>query len=148
MFPYSDFLGDSDIMGGVDGGAGFVAWQRLQLGWIGQSQIACLAAAGTQDVQLAPIEQAKGIKAVVVQTGPTSFTVAENRQTIGEDSTRCDSGVLVYTVDAAAESGHGPIRVRPAAPDDGRQSLQQCGPFYKATFTAGGPTFSATAESR
>ena len=76
VFPYSDFLGDWDIMGGVDGGAGFVAWQRLQLGWIGQSQIACLAAAGTQDVQLAPIEQARGTKAVVVQTGPTSFTVA------------------------------------------------------------------------
>ena len=141
-FPYSTFVGDWDIMGSLDVGAGFLAWQRLQLGWIDASQVACFAAPETRDIQLSPIEQAGGTKAIVVQTGPTAFTVAEDRQAAGEDSQLCDSGLLVYTVDLTAEDGHGPIRVQPAAPDDGSRDVVRCGPFYKAAFGVGNPAFS------
>ena len=55
----------------------------------------------------------------------------------------CDTGVLVYTVDATIGSGHGSIRVRPAAPDDGLTSLIRCGPFYNAAFGWATPAWPA-----
>jgi M6 family metalloprotease-like protein len=141
VFPYSTFVGDWDLMGNLDVGAGFVAWQRLQLGWIDAGQVACVASAGAGDVRLSPMEQAGGTKAVIVQTGATEFTVAENRQATAEDALVCDSGMLVTTVDATVESGHGPIRVQPAALDDGTKSVSRCGPLYNAAFAVGDATY-------
>jgi M6 family metalloprotease-like protein len=143
VFPYSTFVGDWDIMGYLNVGAGFVAWQRLQLGWVELPEIACLAAPETQDVRLSPIEQAGGTQAAIVRTGATTFTVAENRQAVAEDALICDNGVLVYTVDASVESGRGSIKVQPAAPDDGTKNPVRCGVFYNAAYSVGDAPFSS-----
>ena len=134
VFPYSTFVGDWDMMGNLDVGAGFVAWQRLQLGWLDPAQVSCVASADSRDVRLSPLEQAGGTKAVIVQTGPNDFVVAENRQATAEDALLCDAGMLVTTVVPAIESGHGSIRVQPAAPDNGTKSVTRCGPLYNAAF--------------
>jgi len=134
VFPYSTFVGDWDMMGNLDVGAGFVAWQRLQLGWIDPEQVACVASADSRDVRLSPMEQAGGTKAAIVQTGPNDFFVAENRLAAAEDALLCDAGMLVYSVIPSIESGHGSIRVQPAAPDNGTKSVTRCGPLYNAAF--------------
>jgi M6 family metalloprotease-like protein len=135
--PFSNFVGDWDMMGNLAVGAGFLTWQRVQLGWVDPSQLACFTAPETQDITVSPIALGAGTKAIVVPTGPTTFTVAEYRLATAEDSLLCDSGLLVYTVDVTGESGHGPIRVNPQAPDDGTKSVSRCGVFYNAAFNPG-----------
>ena len=126
------------MMGNLDVGAGFLAWQRLQLGWLDPVQVSCFASADSRDVRVSPIEQAGGTKAVIVQTGSNDFTVAENRQATAEDVLLCDAGMLVdHGRCRAIESGYGSIRVQPAAPDNGTKSVTRCGPLYNAAFKRG-----------
>ena len=122
VFPYSTFVGDWDMMGNLDVGAGFVAWQRLQLGWIDPEQVACVASADSRDVRLSPMEQAGGTKAAIVQTGPNDFFVAENRLATAEDALLCDAGMLVYHGDPELESG---ARLDPRAARCARQRHEE-----------------------
>jgi len=113
---------------------GLLAWERLQLGWLDLSQIACIATPEQKDVVLEPLEEPAGAKAAIVQTSPTTFVVAEVREPKAEDSRVCDSGVLIYTVDARVEDGMGALRVQPAVPDDGSQAVINCSLYYRAAY--------------
>jgi hypothetical protein len=72
-------------------------------------------------VELAPLETSMVVdppyspnpfrKAVFVRTGPTTGLLVENRQREGNDSSICDTGALVYTVDSSIATGLGPIKV-------------------------------------
>jgi M6 family metalloprotease-like protein len=143
VFPFSTFVGEWDVMGSLGVGAGFLAWQRLQLGWIEGSQLACLTAPETLDMTLSPLQVGGGTKAIILPTSPSTFTVAEYRQATAEDARLCDNGLLVYTVDTTVDSGHGSIRVKPAAPDDGTKSVATCGPLYNAAYSRVDPPFVA-----
>jgi hypothetical protein len=113
-------------------GAGFLAWQRLKLGWLDPSQIACATEPGRAVATLTPLETPGGLKAVVARSGPASFTVAELRRPLGADSGLCGNGVLVYDV-STVPLGPAPIRVlRPAGSDD-RFRFDRCGPAWNAT---------------
>lgn len=134
-FPSSmDFVGGWSLMSSKVNFPGLLAWERLQLGWLDLSQIACVSTAEQQDVVLEPLEQPGGNKAAIVRTSPTSFVVAEVREPISEDSRVCDSGVVIYTVDAQAEDGMGALRIQPAAPDDGSRAVSSCSMYYRAAY--------------
>jgi M6 family metalloprotease-like protein len=69
---------------------------------------------------LAPGVQAfgsgRGTKLAVVRTGPDSVLAFEARGAVGNDSTACTQGVLVYRVRSETNSGGGPIEVVDAHP--------------------------------
>ncbi|WP_018352414.1 M6 family metalloprotease domain-containing protein [Longispora albida] len=114
------FTGDWGVMGNIAAEApDFLAWEKWKLGWVTDSQIACVLPGESQVVTLSPIETAGGRKAVVARTGRYTAWVAEVRQRTGVDSAACDKGVLVYKVDASRANGSGSIRVADAHPSTG-----------------------------
>jgi M6 family metalloprotease-like protein len=115
----------------------FLAWHKYRLGWIEQSQVTCLDAAGQVQVTLTPVETPRGMKAVVVRTGASNAYVVEVRRKIGLDANICREGVLVYTVDSQVDNGGGPIRVQRAAEDLPGEERQRCGTLYNAPFDVG-----------
>jgi hypothetical protein len=50
-------------------------------------------------------------KAVFVRTRPTTGLLVEDRQRVANDTSICNAGALVYTVDSWVASGLGPVRV-------------------------------------
>ncbi|WP_414721328.1 M6 family metalloprotease domain-containing protein [Streptomyces ossamyceticus] len=58
----------------------------------------------------------RGTKLAVVPTGPDSALGIEVRGAVGNDSSVCAEGVLIYRVRSGAESGSGPIEVLDAHP--------------------------------
>lgn len=111
------YVGQFSVMGEPEGLApGYLGWERWQLGWLDDQQIAC----GAGTVRLTPIERPDGIKMAVTPTGPHTAVVAESRRAEAEDSAMPRSGVLVYTVDTALTSHDGPIRVQPLDDQDER----------------------------
>jgi hypothetical protein len=91
-----------DVMGGGDHPGHFNAYQKHVLGWLGGTQIATLASAGS--VTLPPIETASPgpIVARIDVTATRSYWI-EYRQAIGFDSTLPPGGldgVLVHLYDA------------------------------------------------
>jgi M6 family metalloprotease-like protein len=108
------FVGTWDYMGSIfTPQTDLVAWQRLKLGWIPPGQVLCARPGATTAVRLGPLAR-RGVrtKAVFVRTGPTTGLVVENRQRLSSDSSICQAGALVYTVDSSVATGRGPIRVR------------------------------------
>jgi len=103
-------FGRWDIM---SSGLGLTSWNKEKLGWIEPSQIGCLSN-GSGEATLTPVHTAAGLKAAVVPVSPTRVFVMEARESNALDAGLCESGVLVYSVDSAVESGDGPFRVRPA----------------------------------
>jgi len=117
--------------------AALFAWHQWKLGWIDSDAIRCLAGPGQLEETLTPVTRAGGVKAVVVPTDVSRAYVIEARQPVGRDAAICDSGVLVYTVDATVWSGSGPIRLK-AAPNTANATLaNRCGPLYDAPFDIG-----------
>jgi M6 family metalloprotease-like protein len=113
------FVGGWDVMGDIAGQSpDLFAWDKWRLGWLSAAQIGCYDTTGTTDVTLTPLERPNGLKAVVLRTGKNRVTVAEYRTNQGVDDASCGSGVLVYTVDSAIDTGDGPIRVNDAHPND------------------------------
>jgi M6 family metalloprotease-like protein len=112
------YVGQFSAMGEPEGLApGYLGWERWQLGWLDDAQIAC--SSGPRDtVQLTPIERSGGVKLAVMPTGPHTAVVAESRRAEGEDSAMPRSGVLVYTIDTALTSHQGAIRVQPVDDKD------------------------------
>lgn len=86
-----------------------MAWERWQLGWLDDSQVACDAI--DADVSLTAIETAGGTKAAIVRTSETRVLVAESRRALGYDALLGEEGVVVSVVDASIPSGSGPIQV-------------------------------------
>ena len=114
-----------------------ITWHKYRLGWIEQSQVTCLEAAGQVQVTLTPVETPRGMKAVVVRAGTSNAYVVEVRRKIGLDANICREGVLVYTVDSQVDNGGGPIRVQRAADDVPGAERQRCGTLYNAPFEVG-----------
>jgi hypothetical protein len=124
------YVGQFSVMGEPEGLApGYLGWERWQLGWLDDQQIAC----GTGALQLTPIERSGGIKLAVTPTGPHTAVVVESRRAEAEDRAMPRSGALVYTIDTAMTSHDGPIRVQPVDGTDERhwQALLSTGQSVK-----------------
>lgn len=115
------YVGEFGIMGLISGRAPeYFAWERWQLGWLDDAQVACVTGPSRQ-VRLAPVERAGGVKMAIVPTGPASAVVVESRRAEGYDRALPQPGVLVYDVDTRRRSQQGPLRILPdGAPDGAR----------------------------
>ena len=125
--------GWSDMSANITGGHYF-AYDKLKLGWLDQSQVKCITSPGTQLATITPLEKPGGLKAIMIRTGPSTAYAIEVRDNIGQDSRLCDHGVLIYTVDATKENGHGPIRLLPAQEGTDSAMIEKCGLLYDATY--------------
>jgi M6 family metalloprotease-like protein len=124
-----------DLMtGGGRWPAELLAWHRWKLGWIGDSQIACVAGRANRVVTLTPLERPGGLKAVFIRRGNRVLAL-EARARLGYDSTRCDTGVLAYVVDQAPFK-RAPIQIV-ATDSDSRPPTTNCGPRWNAPFDIG-----------
>jgi M6 family metalloprotease-like protein len=114
--PYEEvlgFVGAFGIMGGITNWSTaneMFAWSRWQLGWLRDTQVACVTSFPTS-VQLTPLPIPGGVKAVVVPLTETTALVVESRRRLGYDSHLRKEGALVYKVDTSVLSGEGPIVV-------------------------------------
>jgi M6 family metalloprotease-like protein len=117
----------------------FFAWDKYREGWIDPSQIRCQDTAGSTTQQVTPQENAGGIKMIVAKMSPSTAVVAEVRAKSGADAGVCSSGVLVYTLDAHALSGQGPLQVQTPHPGDPNDAgnVNQCSILWDAPLQAG-----------
>ena len=112
------WVGGFDVMGNINGDAPHhFGWEDWKIGWLADSQVACLDSPGTAKVRLKEVESLGGTKIAVVRTGNTTADVAESRRAYGVDKGICKSGVVIYQVDSSTVSGMGPIRVQNSSPD-------------------------------
>ena len=128
------YAGGWDTMSWNEPGGHFLAWEKWKLGWLDSTELTCLSGPGEVTTTLTPLNRAGGLKAIVVPTGLSTAYVVEARKRVGQDARLCEDGVLVYSVDAAVRSGHGPVRVRAAQDDVNRDLRDRCGPLYNAPF--------------
>jgi hypothetical protein len=133
----------------VERGGDFLTWHKWKLGWLDAPQVRCVRPASAIEETLTPVASTGGVKAVVVPTGPATAFVVENRQPVGLDAVVCESGALVYRVDATVETGNLPVNVVPShAEANDATLLSRCGPYYNAPFDLGpgeNPVFEDTA---
>lgn len=115
----------------------FHAWHKYRVGWIDQSQVACVEAPGQVRAALTPLEAGGGTKMVVVRTAPSTAYVVEARRRLGLDGNLCKEGVLVYTVDSQVSNGGGPILIQRAAEDVPGEELNRCDTLYNAPYLPG-----------
>lgn len=137
---YHRFVGGWDLMGDIAGAAPqHVGWERWKLGWIDDSQVACLPSAGSRTARLKAVERAGGTKIAVIRTGETTAYVAESRRAVGADGHACSTGVLVYKVDTTTQTGDGPLQVvngnPDATPPSGCRALDMAAFHSGQTFT-------------
>jgi M6 family metalloprotease-like protein len=123
--PTGQYVGGWDLMGYINGpDPDFFAWHKWKLGWIDDAQIDCISGSGTSTHLLSPIEAPPlsgdaSVKAAVIRQNSTAALVAEVRSRAKGDSGACATGVLVYQVSTALETGKGSIRVVDANPHSG-----------------------------
>lgn len=111
-------IGPFDIMGSLSAkGNELSYWNRWLLGWIDDSQIACVSSLqASQSVELSPISNDdKGTKGIVIPTSLSTAILIESRKAQGYDSTFLadEVGLVVYKIDTKIGSGAGPISVVP-----------------------------------
>jgi M6 family metalloprotease-like protein len=113
-------VGHWDIMS-EDWGAenDLLAWHKWKLGWLDDSQVACLSTTGTAEYTLTPLARAGGRKLVFVPIGSHAGYALELRTPAGNDAAVCRPGILIYRVDADVDTGNGPIKVYDARRDSG-----------------------------
>lgn len=115
------YVGEFSLMGDPTGRAKeYLGWERWQLGWLDDSQVACLqpdAKRADTTIKLSPIERPGGIKLAIVPTGRNTAVIVESRRAEGFDSKLPKPGALVYTIDTRLSTHDGAIRVQPV--DDG-----------------------------
>ncbi|TAK12653.1 MAG: hypothetical protein EPO32_07895 [Anaerolineae bacterium] len=105
------WVGEWSVMGLIDGkGHEHFAWERWQLNWVIDAQVACFPEGGT--TTLTAVEVPGGVKLIVVPVGGTRAVVIESRRALGYDSAIPEGGVLVYTVDTSIASGQGGLQVQ------------------------------------
>lgn len=105
-----------DLMADQKGDSNLLAWHRLKLGWLHDSQVVCLYGPGSLQVDLAEWNKPEGIKAVMVpvtgsgdaEKANLAYLVQVSNPESGGDA----GGVLVYSVDAAIPTWHRPIQMR------------------------------------
>jgi M6 family metalloprotease-like protein len=131
---WDTFVGDWDLMGSQFGLApDLFGWHKWKLGWLDSRQVTCVQQRGPTRLTLEPLGAGPGVPAVgaggapafglgsgtklaVVRTGGDSALAFEVRGPVGNDTTACRSGILVYRVSGTAESGRGPVEVIDAHP--------------------------------
>ncbi|KAL1872641.1 hypothetical protein VTK73DRAFT_1402 [Phialemonium thermophilum] len=121
------YVGGWDIMGYINGpDPDYFAWHKWKLGWLDDGQIDCISGSSRSNTthKLSPIEVDSSspsdvVQAVVVRRNATTVLVAEARSRQGGDAAACATGVLLYTVSTAAETGKGSVRVLDANPRSG-----------------------------
>ncbi|MFG2787037.1 M6 family metalloprotease domain-containing protein [Streptomyces sp. NPDC048419] len=131
---WDTYVGDWDLMGSQFGLApDLFGWHKWKLGWLDPRQVVCVRESGVTRVTLEPLGSGpgvpvtgaagppalgigEGVKLAVVRTGPDSVLAFEARDPVGNDTTACKSGILVYRVQGTAQSGGGPIQVIDAHP--------------------------------
>ena len=111
-------IGPFDIMGSLSAkGNELSYWSRWLLGWLDDSQVACVANLQTaQTIELSPVStDDKGTKGIVIPTSTSTALLVESRKAEGYDSTLSpdEVGLLVYKIDTKIGSGNGPIAVIP-----------------------------------
>ena len=87
------------------------AWEKIQLGWLNDSQVACPLPSTQTIVRLKAIETGIGVVALRIGLGGT-WLMGEFKEKIGYDSgLPYDGGLVLYYVDGSKTSGGGIIRV-------------------------------------
>lgn len=112
-----EYAGGWDTMS-MAGISDLIGWHKWKFGWIEDDQVACVTG-GTSSHSLKPIGSPDGATMAVVKTSEHTAIVAEARTRTGLDSNICAEGVLLYTVNSAIPTGHGPVRVVDAEPGSG-----------------------------
>jgi M6 family metalloprotease-like protein len=111
-------VGQWSQMGLISGrGPEWTAFERWQLGWLGDAQVIC-APSGTSIVELTPVETPGGNKTVLIPLSPTLAVGVESRRAIGFDAGLTQTGPLVYFVETTVGSGRGTMRVLPVDDSD------------------------------
>ena len=114
LFNSNDWLqpvGAWDIMCDLDLGQHFLGWHKYKFGWLDESQLFYLKS-GEVSLPLAPFESAEGVKMILLPSESESRVyVVEIAQPLGANQEYRDKGILVYTVDAAVETGKRPVSV-------------------------------------
>ena len=101
VFDIMDFGGNFSEVNAPE----FIGWSKWLLGWVADSQVACIDATSgsTQslDYMLSPIERtSKDVHIAVIKLNSHTAIVAESRRTEGFDSMSSEyQGVLVYSID-------------------------------------------------
>ena len=140
LYGYGDrsthgYVGGWDPMGLVASGCHYLAWHKAKLGWLDDDQ-AAVVRDGESTQMLTPIEREGGLKAIVLPFSDEEAYVVEARSHEMDEAE--EPGVLLYTVSTAAESGHGPVQVIAARPDDDSPQLKPLfATLYNALFTDG-----------
>ncbi|MGB0646136.1 MAG: hypothetical protein ACPGQS_03115, partial [Bradymonadia bacterium] len=86
----------------------FLAWERWQLGWLDDEQVRCNVL--DRVIELTPIENPGGTKAVVLPVNETERLVLESRRALGYDARLSTEGVVISRISTQIRSGYGPIR--------------------------------------
>ena len=128
------FVGAWDNMSSILVGAHLLAYHKLKFGWLDERQVKCATGPGTVTATLTPLETRGGLKAIMMRTSPSSAYVVEVRQQSGVDRPLCDSGVLLYSVDAAVSAGHGVVKVLPAQAGTDPAAIEHCALLDNATY--------------
>ncbi|MEV5280049.1 M6 family metalloprotease domain-containing protein [Streptomyces sp. NPDC051994] len=113
-------VGHWDIMS-EDWGANndMLGWHKWKLGWLDDSQVACATESGASQYVLTPLSVTGGPKLVFVPVTKESGYAVEVRTRSGNDEAVCKPGVLVYRVDAAVDTGRGPVTISDSQPGSG-----------------------------
>jgi M6 family metalloprotease-like protein len=138
---YHRHVGFWDLMGFQAPGCEYLAWHKYKLGWLSDENVT-VATKSTSTV-LTPIDEVRGVKAVVVPIGKKEAYVVEVRSRDGPLKSRY--GVLCYRVSLTLGTGEGPIQIIPAKPDDGDPELEKrFVTLYHALFFDGPVVIDAT----
>ncbi len=104
-------VGAWDIMCDLDLGQHFLGWHKYKLGWLDESQLFYLKSSEVS-LLLNPFESAEGVKVLLLPSeSESTLYVVEIAQPLGKNQEYRDKGILVYTVDAAVETGKRPVSV-------------------------------------
>jgi len=106
------------IMSDIFRASGFVGWHRHKNGWMDASRKTYVRATGTHAATLAPLSAPSGLSMLVFPVDDAAkpskvFVVEVAQPAAGLSGKAGKEGVLLYTVDASRESGHGPVEVLP-----------------------------------
>lgn len=120
----SKWIGPWDLM---DRGSAFSAWSKITLGWLAPEEVR-LTPEISVPVNLQPLENGSGTRAIVVPLDDETSYVIEVRRQIGYDKTLPGENVLVYFADLSIKSGYGLLKVIDGKPDT---STLEDAPFKK-----------------
>ena len=146
---YHAAVGGWDLMGLISGqGPEYLAWHRWMLGWLRDSEVACLRPGVASTVHLSAVETGKGTAMAVLPLDEHRALVAESRKPLRYDREIASEGVLLYTIDTTVRTGSGPVRVLDTTPGS-TLGLDDAplGPGRSWTDASSGVTVSVTSSS-